>query len=371
MPAVSFLMVFHRVTPFLVPAVRSVLTQTFSDLELVLVDNGTGLGVAPLGEWGRDTRIRLVTLAANGGIAAGHVAALAQARGDYFALLDHDDIALPDRIERQVAALRRDPRLGIVSSQVEAIDEQGRITGSEFVLLNEKDQHVYSAFNMPGITPSYTGRRDVFQRFPYRPELDCATDYDFFTRAAEAWPLAGVPEVLTQYRHHREQTSVQKGSQQILAACMIRILTARRRQGRPEDLAGLAAEFRGWIARPPGAGADLCAVFHPGPARGTRAAGRLPCAQAALGAPRPRGLRAGGAGLPGGAAAGAPRCGLPDAVVPHRSREGPQPETGLNDQLLVSGHPSGSLHSQSCLSFPSSCRRAAAPTLSVGRWPPF
>lgn len=251
MPAVSFLMVFHRPGPFLVPAVRSVLTQTFRDLELVLVDNGTGLGLVPLGEWGRDPRIRLVMRPANGGIAAGHVAALAQARGDYFALLDHDDIALPDRIERQVAALRRDPRLGIVSSRVEAIDEQGRVTGSEFVLLDERDQYVYSAFNMPGVTPSYTGRRNVFQRFPYRPEFDCATDYDFFTRAAEAWPLAGVPEVLTQYRHHRGQTLVQKGSQQILAACMIRLLAARRRQGRPEDLAGLAAGFRGWLADPP------------------------------------------------------------------------------------------------------------------------
>jgi glycosyltransferase involved in cell wall biosynthesis len=251
MPAVSVLMVFHRVTPFLVPAVRSVLTQTFRDLELVLVDDGTGLGVEPLGEWGRDPRIQLVTRPTNGGIAKGHVAALAHARGDYFALLDSDDIALPDRIERQVAVLRAEPRLGLVSTRVEAIDERGQVTGPEFCLLGEQEQKIYTAYTAAGVTSSYAGRREVFLRFPYRLEFDCATDYDFFSRAAEVCPIRGIPEILTQYRRHPEQVTQQRASEQIAAACLIRLLTARRRHGRPEDLAGLVAEHGGWLRDPP------------------------------------------------------------------------------------------------------------------------
>lgn len=251
MPAVSVLTVFHRVTPFLVPAVRSVLTQTFRDLELVLVDNGTGLGVGPLGEWGRDPRVRLVARPTNGGIAAGHNAALAQARGDYVALLDSDDVALPDRIGRQVAVLRAEPRLGLVSSRVAAIDEHDVVTGPEFCLLGEQEAYVYSAYTMPGITPSYTGRREVFERFPYRPELTYAADYDFMARAAEVWPMRGVPEVLTHYRHHGGQATRQCAGQQILEACAIRLLTARRRHGRPEDLTGIVTELGGWLRDPP------------------------------------------------------------------------------------------------------------------------
>ena len=72
MPAVSVLMVFHRDTPFLRPALASALKQTFADFELVLVDNGTGLGADALGELGRDPRLRWVRLARNEGIPGGH-----------------------------------------------------------------------------------------------------------------------------------------------------------------------------------------------------------------------------------------------------------------------------------------------------------
>ena len=250
MAVVSVLMVFHRVTPFFLPAVRSVLTQTFRDLELVLVYNGTGLGVAPLGEWGRDPRVRLVCRPANDGIAVGHNTAFANSRGEYIALLDYDDIALPQRIERQLAVLQSEPRLGVVSSRAEAIDEQGRVIGPEFCLLGEREQHVYSAYTAPGVMPSCTGRREVFERFPYRPELVYAPDYDFIARAADVWPMRGVPEILTQYRHHRGQTTQLRSSQQIVAACMVRLLTARRRHGRAENLAGILAELGGWLREP-------------------------------------------------------------------------------------------------------------------------
>jgi GT2 family glycosyltransferase len=253
-------MVFHRVTPFLVPAVRSVLTQTFRDLELVLVDNGTGLGLEPLGEWGRDPRIRLVARPANGGIAEGHNAALAQARGEFIALLDYDDVALPNRIERQVAALQAEPRLGLVNSRVDAIDAEGRVLGPEFCLLGEREQYLYTAYTAPGVMPSCTGRREVFERFPYRTELAWAPDYDFVARAAEAWPMRGLPEILTQYRHHREQATLQWAGEQIIWACAIRILAARRRQGRPEDLAGLLGKLRG-CQRDPGGVAEAYARF--------------------------------------------------------------------------------------------------------------
>jgi GT2 family glycosyltransferase len=58
MPLVSVLMVSHRDTPYLRPAVQSILTQTLRDLELVFVDNGSGMTPVDLGEMGRDPRLR-------------------------------------------------------------------------------------------------------------------------------------------------------------------------------------------------------------------------------------------------------------------------------------------------------------------------
>ena len=72
MHAVSAVMAFHRPNPFMSEAVGSVLHQTFRDLELILVDNGTGLGAAALGEAVRDPRVHFVRLPHNAGNPAGH-----------------------------------------------------------------------------------------------------------------------------------------------------------------------------------------------------------------------------------------------------------------------------------------------------------
>ena len=234
MPVVSVIMAFHRVTPYLRSAVRSVLEQTERDLELVLVDNGTGAGLAPLEEDGRDGRIRLITHATNLGIAAAHNAAVAQARGEFIALLDYDDFARPSRLEKQVAGLRAAPDLGLVSCGAESIDAEGRVMGREFSLSDGREQRQYTQYAAPVVTPAYAGRRDVFARVPYRPEFVYAADYDFLARAAEQFPLGAVPHVLLHYRHHSGQTTVQQAARIALERCVVRLLAARRRAGRPE-----------------------------------------------------------------------------------------------------------------------------------------
>jgi GT2 family glycosyltransferase len=236
MPAVSVLMVFHRKTPFLRPAVQSMLDQTFRDFELLLVDNGTGCGLGLLGAEGRDPRIRLITLPANLGISAGRNAALAEARGEFVALLDDDDIALPTRLEKQVALLRSDAHLGLVSSRADRIDEEGQVVGREFALLEERSQLVFSNYTMPAPAPSYTGRREWFERFPFRPAFDHAEDFDFVARVAEVSAVRGAPEILLHYRQHAGQVTRTHAAEQIRRACAVRLITARRRHGRPENL---------------------------------------------------------------------------------------------------------------------------------------
>lgn len=244
-PVASVVMVFHRDTPYLRPAIASVLNQTFRDIELVLVDNGTGLSADALGDSGRDPRLRWVRLPGNQGIPAGHNAGVAASRGEYLVLLDYDDIALPHRIEKQVEALRADSGLGLVSSLAERIDEQDRVIAREFSLIRSQDQREYTRYAAPVVTPAYAGRREVFTEFPYRPEFPLAADFDFLGRAAEKWTMRAVPEVLLRYRWHSVQTTQQKRAEIERSLCAIRLLVARRRAGRPEDMASVLSDLQG------------------------------------------------------------------------------------------------------------------------------
>lgn len=242
MPTVSVVMVFHRVTPFLRSAITSVRAQTLRDWELVLVDNGTGVAPGELGDAGRDPRLVWVRLPGNAGIPAGHNAGVAASRGEFLSLLDYDDLALPRRLERQVERLRAEPDLGLVSSLAETIGPDDQVTGREFSLLTREGQKAYTQFAAPVVTPAYTGRREVFAALPYREEFPLSADFDFLARAAERWPMAAVSEVLLRYRWHIAQATQRHRLDIEQSRCLIRLLTARRRAGRPENLAELLRE---------------------------------------------------------------------------------------------------------------------------------
>lgn len=236
-------MVFHRDTPFLRPAIASVLGQTVGDLELVLVDNGAALASDQLGALARDPRVRWVRLPTNAGIAAGINAGVAAARADFVALLDYDDVMLPDRLAKQLAWLRDKPALGLVGSGAEVIDGAGNVIGREFCLVDEAAHREYSAFFSGAIAPSTTGRTEVFRMFPHRAAFRWASDFDFAARVVEKFPTAAVPAVLLRYRRYAGQTTVTRRTEQILEEAYVRLLTARRRSGRPEDFDAIAREL--------------------------------------------------------------------------------------------------------------------------------
>ncbi|HUR57468.1 MAG TPA: glycosyltransferase family 2 protein [Opitutaceae bacterium] len=242
MPAVSVLIVFHRDTPFLRPAIASVLGQTLSDFELILVDNGTGLQAEDLGQMGRDGRITWVRKERNVGIADGINAGVHAATAEFIALLDYDDVMLPHRLARQIEWLRTHATLGLVGSGATVIDEAARATGREFCLVDAGAQRTFSAYFSGAIASSLTGRAEVFRAFPHRPVFRWASDFDFAARVAESHGMAAVPEVLLRYRRHAAQTTVLHRTEQVMEECYVRLLTARRRRGGDEAFALLAAE---------------------------------------------------------------------------------------------------------------------------------
>ena len=128
-PRVSVVMAVGPDLRFLDEAVGSVLTQGFSDLELVLVDDATGRGEVFAEIAGRDPRVRVLTNEHNVGVATSANRGIAAARGEIIARLDADDVAEPEHVGRLVTALDADPGLGLVGSSVTLLDEDGRTLG--------------------------------------------------------------------------------------------------------------------------------------------------------------------------------------------------------------------------------------------------
>lgn len=260
MPAVSVIFAFHRLTPFLRPALRSILTQTFTDFEVLLVDDGVGAGLDPLGDEGRDPRIRFFPVPERRGIVHAHNLALAQARGEFVALMDYDDLCLPERFARQVAALRADPQLGWLGTHARLIDTEDRVLGPAFTLVTAAEHRVFSAYSMPATAPTFMGRTAALRQFPYDTGILFAADYRLCCHLIEHWKVCALPEVLFHYRQHEQQTTIKARAQQLSGAMLNRLLTARRRAGRPEDAPALLAEFATWRDNPPPVDACYAAI---------------------------------------------------------------------------------------------------------------
>lgn len=127
-PTFSILIPVHNAGGFLPITVRSVLAQTCSDFELILIDDGSSDGcLDPIADWG-DDRIRILTQRQQGAPAALN-AGLARARGRWIALLDHDDVWLPEKLATHRDAIAADPAVDLAFDWSRLIDAEGNDLG--------------------------------------------------------------------------------------------------------------------------------------------------------------------------------------------------------------------------------------------------
>lgn len=232
MVRVSVLMVAHNAGGFLLPAVESVLGQTLSDFELVLVDNASTDGsMAALVQRVDDPRLRVVAMAENLGAVGGQREGLLHCRGDWLALMDADDVSLPHRLEAQLAFLKAHPEWDVLTTFAEEIDAEGRPLGFSFSLYEEEDIRAYAEFDMPVRLNTAMMRRDFAQRIGFGPLCSWAGDYEFLLRALEVGRVACLPEVLHLYRVHERSMTGSGLNRQAYSAGLARFRAVCRRRG--------------------------------------------------------------------------------------------------------------------------------------------
>ena len=219
---------------FVGEAVESVLGQTLADLELVVVDDGStdSTPVLLAGFARADTRVRVRTQAMDG-LTSTLNAGCALVRAPLIARMDADDVALPDRLERQVAFLDAHPDVALLGGGIVLVDEAGREfdrePGRAAPDLSERNELVHGTVVM---------RADAFRALGgYR--LDQSEDYDLWLRFEEQHRAAALAEPVIRYRFHPGQFSVTKLERQALGARCVRAAAGARRAGKPDPLDGV------------------------------------------------------------------------------------------------------------------------------------
>jgi len=211
-PVVSVVMPVHNAERFLAAAVDSILAQTFTDFELIAVDDGSAdRSLEILQSYAaRDPRVVVAQHASNQGAAAARNHGCRMARGRYIAVMDADDVSLPVRLARQVAALDADPSLAGVGSWVRQVDEAGTM-GATHTYPEEPDLVAWSMVFFNSIAhPTLLIRRDALpQPEPYASRV--IEDYALLIPLTIAHRIRNLPEVLLLYRVWRGNTTHQPG----------------------------------------------------------------------------------------------------------------------------------------------------------------
>jgi glycosyltransferase involved in cell wall biosynthesis len=180
--------------------IDSVLAQTYSDFELLLVDDGSKDASVEMIRSYPDPRVRLVVHEQNQGIPKTRNHGLALARGEFLAILDSDDIANRTRLARQVAYLDRHPDIAAVGSWLMRIDARGRLRGFIVRPTHPDDVRAQILFVSCFKNPAMMARTRVLRHFGYREEFVYCQDIDLWGRISERHRLANLPRFLTRYR---------------------------------------------------------------------------------------------------------------------------------------------------------------------------
>lgn len=201
---ISVLMSVYNMAAYIEEAICSILTQTYSDFELLIIDDGSTDGTLDIIRKFDDTRIKVIAHSVNLGLITSLNQGIECCTGEYIARMDGDDIALRHRFERQVEFMDTHPDYGVCGSQVYMLGLD-RVTTKP---INHEEIRCWQLFHCTIVHPTVMIRRSVLMNHGIRyQDYPHAEDYEIWNRLAAVTHLFNLPEVLLMYRQHPDQIS--------------------------------------------------------------------------------------------------------------------------------------------------------------------
>lgn len=212
-PLVSVVIASYNREQFIVDAIRSVQHQTVDDIEIIVVDDGsTDSTQQILNNFGDSIN---VINQPNQGRSAARNKGVNNARGDYIAFLDSDDIWLHDKLDKQLNLLVKQPKVGLVHTFSDVVDEHGvlirKYTDQRYKLYHSSIKAGYSYESLSERCIMFLStvmvRRDCWKRVgPMDADIPAFEDWDWYLRASRQTEISTIPEVLVHFRLHSGNT---------------------------------------------------------------------------------------------------------------------------------------------------------------------
>lgn len=207
-PELSIVMPVYNAGKFVSEAIESLLNQSFTDFELIVVDDGsTDQSLEMIKKFG-DSRIKILANPENKGIVYSRNRGLGEARGVYYAPFDADDMAQPGKLSKQIEFLKKNPDYGMVGSFATIVDHAGKPTGKRWKL-------PAPAARIPSILlfrnyfvhSSLVIRKSAMPPDGYADGFDRVEDYLLASKISSKHKTCNLPEYLINYRVHPQNST--------------------------------------------------------------------------------------------------------------------------------------------------------------------
>lgn len=222
-PLISALMSVYNGERFVAEAVESILNQSCTDFEFLVVNDGSTDRSADIIRSFNDPRIVYIENPVNMGLIASLNKGLALARGRYIARMDHDDVALPERFSEQIAHLEGNRDLVVAGSDYYLVTDNRETRSAQHWSRHSDYLKTVLLFSTCFAHPTVM-MKNVFREtgLTYEGEFKHTEDYRLWTRLAAQGGFAVIPKALIRYRVHAGQTTVQNRSAQFALSARIR-----------------------------------------------------------------------------------------------------------------------------------------------------
>ena len=241
-PTISVILPVYNAEAYVREAVESILAQTFTDFECIIINDGStdGSGAILRELAARDTRIVLVERP-NDGLVSALNEGIKIARADLIARMDADDVAMPERFALQHARMVQEPELAVLGSFIRVINKAGNIIRlGEYPLTPKAAARNVEHSGCPVAHPAVMMRRDaVLKAGGYRKAFCHAEDYDLWLRMSDlGYAIANLPQPLLNYRVHGANVGVVHWEAQGRIAILARLAHRERKAGLPDPFEG-------------------------------------------------------------------------------------------------------------------------------------
>lgn len=211
MPLLTVFTPVFNLEKYIEETIKSILSQSFTDFEYILIDDCSTDKSVEIIEGFKDPRIKLIKNEKNQGISYNRNFALDIAKGKYIAMIDGDDIAMPNRLIEQIQFLEQNHDYGIIGTEIIKIDKEGEQIDN-IVKYELPDDEIPSRmlFNNYIATSSTMIRLSTIGDIRFKKEFVVAEDYEVWIQLIRKSKIGHIRLPLTKYRIHSDSISLQK-----------------------------------------------------------------------------------------------------------------------------------------------------------------